>query len=161
MVGLVFMLMLSILNPQHKFYLSVTEIRYAQEEESLQIAIKLFTDDLEQALTNQFKQEIRLSQNNLSQADLKRIGAYLIEHFEIKVNGKIVQADYLGSENQLDATWNYIEIKHIRRINKLEITNSLLLSEFDEQVNILNFIYQNKTRSFIGNKENYVFELTL
>jgi len=159
MVQLVFLLMLNLMIPQHKFYLSVTEIRYAEKEESLQIAIKLFTDDMQLALSNQNKQQIMINSNKLSPQQLALIKQYLTAHFEVKVNGKVAAGIYLGSEIQMDATWSYIEIKNIRKIHSIEIKNLLLINEFEEQVNILNFIYKDETHSFIGNSENFVFKL--
>ena len=45
----------------HEFYLSVTEIEYKEEKQSLQIITRIFTDDFEEVLRKRFDDDIRLS----------------------------------------------------------------------------------------------------
>ncbi|MCK5538416.1 MAG: hypothetical protein KAI79_16435, partial [Bacteroidales bacterium] len=140
-------IMVGLWFPQHKFYLSLTEIRYSEQENALQIAVKLFTDDLENAINNEFTKNIKLSNTTNSELQNKAIEEYLQGHFKVKVNGKTGQLHYLGSETELEATWCYIEIENIKKLKQLSVENDIFLELFEEQSNIINFIYNNKTRS--------------
>ena len=47
----------------HKFYLSVTNVDYAEKEESLQIISRIFVDDMENALKTRYDFDARLGRS--------------------------------------------------------------------------------------------------
>ena len=82
----------------------------------------------------------------------KHVENYLKENVSISVNGKEVSFKYLGKEAQLDATWCYLEIEKVGNVKKIEIENTLMLSEFDDQTNLVNLNIAGRKKSGIGRK---------
>jgi hypothetical protein len=66
------------------------------------------------------------------------IESYIQKHFLLKVNGKEVAYNYLGKEAELDATWCYVEVKNVLKVQSLEVQNTLLTEAFDDQTNMVN-----------------------
>jgi hypothetical protein len=67
----------------------------------------------------------------------KLINTYLQQHLTVKVNGKPVAFDYVGSELEKDVMWVYIEYKKVKSIKTLDVENTLLYDSFDKQTNII------------------------
>ena len=53
--------------------------------------------------------------------------------------------NYIGKEVELDVTWIYVEIEDVPVLEKIEITDRMLTELFEEQVNIVNVNYNEKT----------------
>ena len=143
----------------HPFYLSLTEIRYNSTNQSLEIAQKIFWDDLEVALGEKFNTKVDFL-NPKNKADLeKMVQAYLLEKNEIKVNGQQASLSYLGYEIEEDAAWFYLEATGIAVPKKVEIKNDILISNFESQQNIINFYLEKSPKSLILYKDNEWGEL--
>jgi hypothetical protein len=77
----------------HKFYMSITEMRYNEKNKSLEVTIKLFTDDIEKALESKSDSALFLgTEKEASQTD-QLMEAYLREHFSLKQNEETMQYD--------------------------------------------------------------------
>lgn len=143
----------------HPFHVSVCSIHYAGEEESLQITMKIFADDLEEALN---KAPYRLDEEPyidvLNPQDPQVIDAkveqYIRKHFELTVNGEITEPVFLGYELEDLAMWCYLEVTGIKKVDTIKIHNSILTTSFDDQVNIVHVDYQDaiKSMKLAGNK---------
>jgi len=143
----------------HPFYLSLTEIRYNNTNQSLEIAQKIFWDDLEVALGNKNKTKVDFL-NPKNKADLeKMVQAYLLEKNEIKVNGQKANLTYLGYEIEEDAAWFYLEATNIPLPKKVEIKSDILIESIESQQNIINFYLDKSPKSLILYKDNERGEL--
>ncbi len=134
----------------HAFHTSLTEIQYNAKEKSLEISIRMFTDDLETALTKANNgQKIMIGgKNDNSNAVLNK---YIQQHFTILTPQKQKKAlTVLGKELEGDATWVYVEIPNSQDFKGHILYNSLMQEMFDDQTNLVNFIY-------LGNKKTYLF----
>ncbi|WKN29875.1 hypothetical protein PZB74_12960 [Porifericola rhodea] len=142
----------SLLLSFHPFHVSVMSVHHAADENSLQITLKIFADDLEEALNNkQFRKEGApfvdvLNPDNPQQLD-QQIEQYLRKHIELKVNGKVAKASYLGKEMEDLAMWCYFEVKDVEELNSLSVSNSLLTEIFDDQINIVHANTNGVTKS--------------
>lgn len=124
----------------HPFHISVCSINYAREEKSLQITVKIFADDLEEALNQP-------SANNASYIDVLNppdpaqldsiVHDYLDQHLDFTVNGQALEPHFLGFEREDLTMWCYLEITDIAELEKVKVQNTLLLNTFDDQVNIV------------------------
>ena len=56
-----FFLLSAFKSGAHEFYLSVTEIEYNNEEQSLQIITRVFIDDFQNVLNERYDADIQLS----------------------------------------------------------------------------------------------------
>ncbi|WP_291778627.1 DUF6702 family protein [Cecembia sp.] len=133
----------------HPFYISLTEIRYNPDNKSLEIAQKIFWDDLEVALGDIHKTKVDF----LNPADRKALEekakAYLLEKNEIRVNGQKVKLNYLGFEIEEEAAWFYLEAEKVPVPKTVEVYNTVLIQHFDGQQNIVNFYMDRKPKSLI------------
>jgi hypothetical protein len=134
----------------HAFHTSLTEIQYNSKEKSLEISIRMFTDDLEMALTKANNgQKIMIGgKNDNSEAVLNK---YIQQHFAIITPQKQKKTlTVLGKEIEGDATWVYVEIPNSQDLKGHILYNNLMQELFDDQTNLVNFVY-------LGNKKTYLF----
>lgn len=133
----------------HDFHTSLTEVNYNPKTQSLEITIRVFTDDFERALTDiNSNKPVNIKPTDLSTHPL--ILKYLRQHFAlISPEKKPLLYDFLGKEIELDATWLYIEIPNATNLRGYTIRNSILTELFDDQTNLLNLIYPDKKKSFV------------
>ena len=122
---------------KHPLHVSTTEISFNAKEKSLEISCKLFTDDFEDALAKLYKVKTDLNKPAMHKAMDELIKKYLATHLQYIVNGKIMEATYIGFENDIEATNVYLEITNVSSLQKLSLNNSILYEMFDDQMNIL------------------------
>jgi hypothetical protein len=133
----------------HPFYISLTEIRYNATNERLEIAQKIFWDDLEVALTDLNQTKIDFLNPEDKNALEAIAESYLIEQNQITVNGKKVKLTYLGFEIEEEAAWFYLESEKVELPKQVEVYNNILIQHFDGQQNIINFYVDRKPKSLI------------
>ena len=73
----------------------------------------------------------------MHQAMDELIKKYLATHLQYNVNGKTMEATYIGFENDIEVTNVYLEITNVSSLQKLSLSNSILFEMFDDQMNIL------------------------
>ena len=146
-----YILMLKLL--LHPFYVSITEIEYNPASQSLEIAMKIFVDDLNTAMETHLPERIWLgdSQEN-TQANLL-LQQYLLNRVQIKVNETPVTFQWIGREIEEDACWVYLEVPKIPTLNSLEISHRLLMEVFPGQSNIVHIRKDKEVKSLTLRKE--------
>ena len=137
----------------HPFYISLTEIRYNPTNERLEIAQKIFWDDLEVALTDLNHTKIDFLNPEDKNALEVIAESYLLEQNQITVNGKKVKFTYLGYEIEEEAAWFYLESEKVELPKQVEVYNNVLIQHFDGQQNIINFYMDKKPKSLILYKD--------
>ncbi len=145
---------LLVLFSAHEFHLSLTEISHNTENKTLEVSIKLFTDDLLTALQQAGVPKMELGNENEPPEANEYIESYLKRHFKLTVNGKPTDFTYLGKEAELDATWCYVEVKEVKKVQSLEVENSFLLEAFDDQTNMVNLNIHGRKKSGLARKGN-------
>jgi hypothetical protein len=138
---------LLVLFSAHDFYLSLTEINHNTENKSLEVSVKLFTDDLMLALENAGAPRMELGTESEPPAANEFIEAYLQSHLSLIVNGKSINYTYLGKEAELDATWCYLEVENVRKVKTLQVKNTIFLDEFESQTNMVNTFINGRKKS--------------
>jgi hypothetical protein len=137
----------------HAFHTSLTEIQYNPREKALEITIRLFTDDLENALTkiNNGQKVMIGGKNDNSDAVLSK---YIQQHFAIISPQKQKKTiNYLGKEIEGDATWVYVEIPDGQVVKDHILYNDLMQEMFDDQTNLVNFFYGGNKKTFLFNSK--------
>lgn len=144
-------LLLNVLNTSesHKFYVSVSEVEYVKEKNSVQIITRLFVDDLERVLRNRYNNQLTLSAKNEAPNVKGFLELYLKDKLQIKINGQESQFEFIGKEHETDIVYCYLEIKNIKEIKSFEITNKLLFDGFEDQQNIVKTSINSQSKSFI------------
>ena len=144
----------------HEFYLSVTEIEYNNEKQSLQIITRVFIDDFEDVLNERYGAELQLSEGAEEGAVTKNISKYLKQKLRLQVNGEELQLNYLGKEYDADQLVLYIEVGNLAPFNKIEVTNEILTDLFDDQKNVVHVKVNDKTKSLLLMRQQETEKLT-
>lgn len=138
----------------HKYYISVTQIEYVEEEKSVQIISRIFIDDLENVLRKRYNDSIIIDDPQYVKETNKYIEKYLRSKIKIKVNGAETNFNFVGKEYNLDIVKCYLEIKNIENIISFEISNKVLFDMFEDQQNIIKTNINSKQKSFILISQN-------
>ena len=133
----------------HDFHTSITDIKYNPRTQSLEVAVKVFTDDLEEALSKFTKTKVVY--NSKSSEQKQQLSAYLQSKLSFEVaKGKPLKYNLLGSEAETDAVWMYIEVPvKSASLAQLYVKNAVLTELFNDQMNIVNLNYKGKTESIL------------
>ena len=140
---------LSSFKKSHKFYVSVTEIEFNEEVQSLQIISRVFTDDLEALLQERYNPSIKLLSSGDEGEVEANLNKYLGQKFEVQVNGKSYEMIYLGKEYEDDMTLLYLEVPNVSSVKSVKIKNAVLTDLFSEQKNLVHVEVGGKTKSLI------------
>ncbi|MBS1790707.1 MAG: hypothetical protein JST85_23520 [Acidobacteria bacterium] len=131
----------------HKLHLSVAQLDYNQKSQSVEIVLRVYGDDLENAISQHAKRPIKIDPATANKD--KRIGqailAYLRNSFELKSpSGTPVKLNWLGMESQTDMFWLHVEGKmpavpaSDNGLDGAQLKNRIFCEQFADQVNIVN-----------------------
>jgi hypothetical protein len=134
---------------KHEYYVSVTKVEYAKEQQSLQIISQIFINDFEKLLRQRFDENITLETEDEPEIIEKYMQRYLADKLKINVNGAAVGFKFIGKEFKDDITYCYLEIENISEIKSIEVTNRVLFDVIPDQQNIVRLKLLNKNRSFL------------
>lgn len=134
-----FIVLFQVLQIFHPFHVSVCDIEFNQEAKSIQISQRIFLDDLELALNNDYGMGLVIDDESMKSRRDSLIDLYLAKRLKVTVDGKKKEANYLGSEFEVDGIWCYIEIEGVKKAKELMVINTILFEEFDDQANIIHF----------------------
>lgn len=121
----------------HPFYVSICQVDFNKENQSLEISVKIFANDLLVALEKTGATKIFLGETKENPETDKFIFNYLKSELKFKVNGKNVNYSFVGKEMETDVVWSYLEINGISELNEIEVECDLLTEEFNSQSNII------------------------
>jgi mRNA-degrading endonuclease RelE of RelBE toxin-antitoxin system len=131
----------------HPFHISSTDVNYNAKTNTLEISCRIFTDDFELALANNFKVKTDLSAAAKHKAMDGLVRKYVLANFSLNANGKPLPLNYLGFEKDNEATIVYLESEPFKGLKRLETTNSVLYDQFDDQANIIHVTGYGKRKS--------------
>ena len=151
---LLFCIVYFILNTTnaHPFYVSVTQIDY--KEESLQITLKIFVEDLEKTLIDEGKPKLYIGEKNENTNSTQIIQNYLSDKFSISINdGNLEPYIFIGKEVEDDAVWIYLEVKRkVKNVKSLDIKNTIITEKHESQTNLIHTNISGQKKSLILNK---------
>lgn len=140
----------------HKFYVSVTNVAYSEEEESIQVISRIFIDDLENVLQTRYDFEAHLGTPEEPEAAEKYIERYFNSKFTVWVNGEERPYTFLGKRYDKDLIVCYLEIPAVPKADLLSVgvRNEILTDLFEEQKNLVHLKILGKKKSYVLVKEN-------
>ena len=121
----------------HPVYMSVTEIEHNAKDKTLEISCKIFTDDFEKTLRQNYKGIVDLINPKDKAAMDKLVSAYVLKHLLIKADGKPVALQFIGYEQQEEGINSYYQVNNIPSVKKIEITDNILYEYKDQQISLL------------------------
>ena len=150
---LLVLLLITIPAQGHKFYVSLVQIDFNEADQKLEFTFKIFTDDLENAVSVFSGKKFYL--DNSMETDLadSLLSSYIFRNFKIWLNGSLYPMLFLGKEVELDVTWCYLEIPDIAYLSEIRISDKMLLELFEDQVNLINIKYKGVTSGMLLNRE--------
>lgn len=120
----------------HKYHTSFATADYNGEEQSLQISLRTFPDDLTDILAKRAGKSISLDRRKETEP---LVLAYLQDVFQLKrADGEVFKLSWVGMEVNVDSVWLYFEVKVPGGIKGLQLRNRFLLDLFDDQTNLIN-----------------------
>lgn len=130
------LLALLLMGARHPVHVSSTQIDLATDQRSLEVTIRVFTDDLESALKQQGR-PVTIAGTARGAVD-SALAAYVLPRVTFAANGTPPRrAQFVGYERDEDATLVFIEVPVPAGLRALQVTQPLLLELFDDQVNLL------------------------
>lgn len=128
-----------------EFYSSMTKVDYVEGSKMLKFTTKMNTQHISDA--------IKINPNTTGfEAEVKK---YVNNNFDVYVNGSPKTLTFTGSQVNDQSTWVYFETGGVSEVNTLRIKNTILLSTFPRQINVVNIAYKGsqKTIQFQRGKE--------
>ncbi len=129
----------------HPFFITLTELRFSPSSKKMELAQKIFWDDLEVALSKEAGVTVDFLKPKDKAKLESQVKAYLLKHTQVWVNGKMVQLTYVGYEVEEDAAWFYLESTATTTPKTVEVQNTLLLRDFEGQQNIVHVYLNSKS----------------
>lgn len=113
----------------------------------MQGAVKLFTNDLEDALKKTSRQPVDLINGKDKEALNKLLAEYIRKRLVLKLDGQQKEFSFIGFEREEEAIWAYIEYENCAPPKKIAVENSLLYDYLSGQSNIVSFELNGKKQS--------------
>ena len=123
----------------HRFYTAIFQINFVPQKKMVQITTRIFVDDFNDALKNQYHKTTFLGTDKETEADVDLMKKYLAEKFRLTINGKFQSMNYLSKEIEDNVLVCYYKINDVSKINSLTVENSILTEIHPEQQNIIQF----------------------
>lgn len=124
----------------HPVHITITNIEPNASNACFDVAIKVFTDDLEQGIVQQLNKNIGLIAKNPSDDIHKLFLSYINANFKIIINNKPIDASKIKFVKYTiidDATWLYFEYKIPSKITNITIYNNLLNHLYPDMTNLV------------------------
>lgn len=116
----------------HKFHVSFTQIEYNATEKTAEITLRVFADDLENALSQRSGKSVKLDHKDAPAL----IAAYLRETLEMKGrNGQVKKLVWIGMEPKADVALLYVEVKMPEGLSGTQLRHRVFFELFEDQVN--------------------------
>jgi hypothetical protein len=135
--------MVSMMSFVHPFFVGVTEIAWNSKTGKIGVSIKVFTDDIQEAIYKSEKVKFQSLVNN--ENNKLALNKYVKKHFALKIQDKkgkfnVVESTMLGWEIEEEATWIYLEhaaSKLTKNAKQIAVSNEMLFENIPSQIHIV------------------------
>ncbi|WP_156152340.1 DUF6702 family protein [Flammeovirga sp. OC4] len=137
----------------HPIHLSVCEVNYNKSTKGVEIALKVFFDDLEEGVIRNGGPQLHLFTDKEEVKSDEWILKYLQEKLQLKINDKDVTLHWVGKETDekrdIQSLWIYLEVPNVKKVKDLEIKNTILCDVHQDQRNMLHLKCNGKKVSWL------------
>ncbi|MCA8831341.1 DUF6702 family protein [Hymenobacter pini] len=150
LLALAVLLTLSLAAWAHAYHASIMEVRFNPEKQRLEMALKLFIDDLEQDLSNGKPKPVRTDQ--LTRAQLNPLLEDLLRRsvqFSARPGEAPLPLTLVGLQKEPDAYWLYFTAPLPASATSVTLRHQLLLALFPDQMNIVNLDVKGQKQSLL------------
>jgi len=145
----------------HPFYISVTEMLLNSKTKSLEISCKMFAEDLEDVLKQNYKMPVDLGNDKMQAQNNKLINDYILKHLSINIDSKTAALHFVGFEKENESVYCYYEVLNVPAIQKMTVNNTILQDYKQEQINIIHVIVNGNRKStkldYPSNQASFTF----
>jgi uncharacterized protein DUF6702 len=131
----------------HRIHVSVTNLEFNQPRQTVEIVIRVFADDLENALGRRANRAVKIDPATAGKDRqlVELVMAYLRSSFDLKnKGGRPVAFSWNGIEGQPDMFWIFVKGRMFGGLEGAQLRNKIFCELFDDQVNIVNAKHQGK-----------------
>ncbi|MGI8636470.1 MAG: DUF6702 family protein [Segetibacter sp.] len=134
-------------NRFHPFYVSVTEMNYNAKSKSFEISCKMFAEDIEGVLKQNYKTQVDLTNDKLQAQNNNMLNDYMLKHLSFTIDSKPVSFRFVGYEKEKESVYCYLELINVPAVKKMAVNNSILYDFKTEQINIIHVMVNGKRES--------------
>ncbi|MCW3112230.1 MAG: hypothetical protein JWR18_626 [Segetibacter sp.] len=161
MVGIVLSITPANAYKFHPFYVSVTEVSHNARTRSIEVSCKMFAEDIENVLKQNYKASVDLTNNNLQAENNRLMNDYMLKHLSFSIDLKPTAFKFVGFEKEKESVYCYLEVANVPSLKKISISNSILYDFKKEQINIIHVMVDGKRQSvkidYPQNQANFSF----
>lgn len=139
------LLLFSATGRAHPYFVSLTEMRWNTEAKTIQLSVRIFTDDLEAAIQKLYVQHTDIQSGKERVTVKGLLDRYIREHLQVRIGGALQEFHFIGYETEEESTWSYLECTTAPTGGMVHITNTILFDFIEGQVNMIH-CYQNADR---------------
>jgi hypothetical protein len=132
---------------------------YNSKEQLFELSIRVFTDDLEKALTTASGASVHLSNAKKDDSLLEKYVRAHVAYMTPQRQPKPL--NYVGHEEEADANWIYMEMPYTEPFQGGVMKQNILMDLFDDQVNMVNVTYQGQKKTFVFRRTTPVQDVSL
>ena len=123
----------------HDLHLSKSQINYNTDNQSMEITLHLFIDDLEIALSEVGYTDLLICTKKESENAEDYMAKYVNDKMTINLDGQSYKASFLGKESSddLQGVWCYLEITEIAKPEVVEVEIDFFNELYSDQKNVL------------------------
>lgn len=140
----------------HKFYVSISQFEFVPEKKRVEITARIFTDDLNRALSQEFKTKSSIGEKSETSQDLAFLQKYLKKNLHVSIDGKEKPILYLSKETNNTSTVIYLKINDVKKINSIKIQNTILMDVYSSQQNIIQTNFNKIKQNFTFTKDYFI-----
>ena len=144
----------------HAYHASIMEVRYNAPKKQLEVALKVFTDDFERALSAGQPRSITFEETPKAQVTAL-ITARLTSSLAFGTRpGEALPLKFIGFQKESDAHWLYFAVPLAKPVKGIYLRHRLLLDTFPDEMNIVNVEANGKKQSALFRDGNEVQKLS-
>lgn len=156
------LLLLSTFSPSapsmHPFHVTVAEMEYNPRSKCLEIALRVWPEDLEKALSMQSGKKIDLDTH-------QKIDTLIFDYLKKKIqiqapDRKNCKLTWVGKELEIKQAWLYFEVETGKEPVDFFYSNRMFLELQDDQINLFNLNFGKRRASISFAKDKAVHQLS-
>jgi len=145
---------------EHKYYVSTSLFNFA-EDNSLQVTLRIFKDDLSNAISKNYLSESSDDLDLIDKFYFNKLEDYFNLNLNVLIDNKKIKLKLLGLESKNDMYVCFLEIENLESFTALSLENKILFELYKDQQNIIHVKKNKKKRSFIGRFNNSVLKFKI
>jgi len=145
----------------HKFYVSIYQVDFAPEKRRIEITARIFVDDLNLALENEFKTKTHVGEKSESAQDAVLLEKYMTKHFRVAIDESDKKIIFHNKEIDNNVVIIYMKINDVKKFQTLQIFNNALLELYSDQQNIMQTNLYKTKRNYIFTDDYFVEKIRI